>query len=207
MVVLDVGSFNGDDGLAWYTKGYNVIAFEPKRDLYESLAAKMQHLATRTPYFHVVNKAVSLTDGEVDFHLCAAGGASSILPFKSDPELDKHWTPRRTDMRYSGVSYKVSSTRLDPFLEEAGLANEPIEYLHVDAQGVDLDVLKSLGRYIANVQAGVVETCYQLDKAIYATQTDDVQGVWKWLTEQGFTVDRIQPNDDTKCECNVYFRK
>jgi FkbM family methyltransferase len=150
---------------------------------------------------------VSLVDGEIDFHLCTAGGASSILPFKSDSELEAHWTAQRTDIRYSGTSYKVSSTRLDTFLEESGLTAEPIEYLHVDAQGVDLDVLKSLGTYINNVRAGVVETCYQLDKAIYATQKDDVLAVTSWLAAQGFMIERVESNDVTRCECNVFFRR
>lgn len=207
MLVIEVGSYNGEDGLAWHSKGYNVIAFEPKKDLYEAIVKKTQHLANAKPFFRVVNKAVSLVDGEVDFHICAAGGASSVLPFKSDEELNKHWTPARTDIHYSGESYKVQSIRLDTFLEQEGLTDKKIDYIHVDAQGVDLDVLKSLGKYISNLQAGVVETCYSVDKAIYATQTDDVRKVQFWLFDNGFIVNQVQSNDVTNCECNVHFRR
>jgi len=77
----------------------------------------------------------------------------------------------------------------------------------VDAQGVDLDVLKSLGRYAKNVRKGVVETCLSLDKAIYTEQKADLLAVKHWLTSNGFTVDSVAPNDPTGCECNVYFSR
>lgn len=206
MLVLDVGSYDGQDGLAWHAKGYDVIAFEPKRDLYEALVERTKHLAQATPFFRVVNKAVSCTDGEVEFHLCVSGGASSILPFKPDAVLDAHWSPDRTDIHSAGVSYTVQSTRLDTFLESEGLADRPL-YVHIDAQGVDLDVLKSLGRYISNVRAGVLETCYSLEKAIYSAQTDTVLTVQAWLAGVGCMVERVSPNDVTGCECNVYFSR
>jgi FkbM family methyltransferase len=202
MLLIEVGGFDGSDSLHFYEQGYTVITFEPERALYAALAAKTAHLQN----YRVVNKAVSLTNGTTDFYVCKSGGASSILPFKSDEELNAHWTAQRTDIHYSGVSYPVETTRLDTFLEANGLTTTPIDYLHVDAQGADLDVLRSLGVYISNVRRGVVETCYSLDKAIYASQRDDLTAVKHWIASHGFEIERIESNDREGCECNVYFK-
>jgi hypothetical protein len=50
----------------------------------------------------------------------------------------KTWTRHRTDIHYSGQSYEVETTRLDTFIEENNLQNDTIDYIHIDAQGVDL---------------------------------------------------------------------
>lgn len=202
-LMIEVGSFDGADSLEFHRQGYEVFTFEPKKDLYNHLKQRTFDLRGYT----VINKAVSIVNGEIDFYLCAEGGASSILPFKSDEELDRHWTPDRKDIHYSGTSYKVQSTRLDTFLEENELGNRTIDYLHIDAQGADLDVLRSLGRYVSNVQRGVLETCYSLKKAIYSNQSDDVNAVKDWLETNGFVIEQIAPNDVTYCECNVYFKR
>lgn len=201
MLLIEVGGFDGSDSLRFYEQGYTVITFEPERKLYADLVRRTSHLEG----YRVVNKAVTLADGVTTFNVCKAGGASSVLPFKSDAELQAHWTARRTDIQYSGVSYQVETTRLDTFLEENGLTQTPIDYFHVDAQGADLDVLRSLGAYTGNVRKGVVETCYSLDKAIYTNQRDDLTAVKHWLVTHGFEIERIVPNDETNCECNVYF--
>lgn len=78
------------------------------------------------------------------------GGASSILKFKDNETLIKHWGKNCSDIHYSGLSYEVETTRLDTFIEEQGLVNTIIDFIHIDAQGVDLDCLKSVGKYIKN---------------------------------------------------------
>lgn len=203
MLLIEVGAFDGTDSLRFHEKGYEVITFEPKKDLYESLKKKTEHLSG----YRVVNSAVSQVDGEIDFYICAEGGASSILPFKPSDELEKHWTSARKDIHYSGESYKVPSTRLDTFLKENNLTNRTIDYLHIDAQGADLDVMRSLGEYAFNVKEGVLETCYSLEKAIYSKQRDDLKAVEQWLTSNGFSIQRVERNDITDCECNVYFKR
>ena len=136
------------------------------------------------------------------------GGASSILPFRSDDELIKHWTKDRTDVHYSGISYNVESIRLDTFIEEYELQNRIIDFIHIDAQGVDLECLMSMGKYITNVLAGVIETVQDKDKSIYIGQNiNTLENVGVFLSTNGFKITRIQSNDITNCEFNVYFEK
>lgn len=203
-LLIEVGAFDGDDSLRYHRQGYTVYTFEPKKDLYEALCNKTRHLTGYT----VIPKAVCLTNGTTRFNICQSGGASSILPFKESEELVKHWSARRTDIHYSGISYDVETTRLDTFIEENGLQSTQIDYIHIDAQGVDLEVLKSLGQYITNVKAGVVETVMNPEKSIYVSQTENTfSNVSEFLRQNGFIIQNVESNDVTGCEYNVHFRR
>ena len=187
-LLIEVGAFDGSDSLRYHRDGYCVFTFEPKRDLFEDLRRRTASL----PDYTVIPKAVCLQNGQTMFNICRQGGASSILPFRSDEELEKTWSSERTDIQYSGQSYEVETTRLDTFIEERGLQAEKIDFIHIDAQGVDLDALMSLGVYIKNVEAGVLET---------------VNDVNKFLDESGFEIQQVERNDRTDCEFNVVFRR
>jgi len=203
-LLIEVGAYDGSDSLVYHNQGYAVYTFEPKKDLFQNLADKTKHLENYT----VIPKAVSLTNGTIQFNICKAGGASSILPFRPDHELIQTWSENRTDVQFSGESYDVETTRLDTFIEENGLENETIDFIHIDAQGVDLDVLKSLGKYINNVREGVVETVVDINKSIYVGQEENtLANVETFLTSNGFEITGIHGNDCTNCEYNVYFKK
>jgi len=203
-LLIEVGSYDGGDSLAFHKKGYRVFTFEPKIDLYQQLVNKTKNLKD----YHVINKAVCLENGKTLFHICNFGGASSILPFRSNEELEKTWTSQRTDIQYSGTSYEVETIRLDTFIEENNLQDTQIDYIHIDAQGVDLECLMSLGKYIKNVYEGVIETVMDKNKSIYQTQNlNYFENVEKFLTENNLKITEIRSNDGTKCEYNVYFKR
>ena len=202
--LIEVGAFDGSDSLRYHNEGYVVYTFEPKKDLFEDLVNKTKHLTNYT----VIPKAVSLVDGTTQFNICKSGGASSILPFRSEEELIKTWSIYRTDIHYSGISYEVETIRLDTFIESNNLNNTIIDFIHIDAQGVDLDVLKSLGKYIKNIMAGVVETVKDKDKSIYIDQNNNtLDSVQEFLLSNGFIINNIESNDNTECEYNVYFTR
>jgi FkbM family methyltransferase len=202
-LLIEVGSYDGADSLSFYKKGYKVYTFEPNRLLY----GKLKHRTSEMPNYIIIPKAVCLNDGVTQFNICKYGGASSILKFKSDEELNKNWTSERWDLHYSGFSYEVETTRLDTFIEQNNLQDTVIDYLHVDAQGVDLDVLISLGKYIKNVQAGVVETVKDKEKSIYIDQINILDNVKEFLMFNGFKINLVESNDPTLCEYNVHFSK
>lgn len=201
-LLIEVGAFDGTDSLIFYRNNYRVFTFEPKYDLFTVLYENTYELNDYT----VINKAVSLIDGEIEFNICKEGGASSILPFKSDEELTKTWGGR-TDILYANETYKVQSTRLDTFIEEYNLTDTIIDYIHVDAQGADLDVLKSLGKYTKNVMEGVIESAFSSDKSIYVNQNNTLETATEWLRQNGFEITNVRSNDPTNCECNIFFKK
>lgn len=202
-LLIEVGAFDGSDSLGYHNNGYEVYTFEPKKDLFQNLHERTKNLNNYT----VIEKAVCLLNGKTTFNICKFGGASSILPFKPEDELLQTWT-NRTDIHYSGESYEVDTIRLDTFIEENGLQDRTIDYIHIDAQGVDLDVLQSLGKYIRNVNAGVIETVIHEEKSIYVSQNNNVfKNVETFLKENNFEITSVNSNDCTNCEYNVYFKK
>ena len=198
--LIEVGTFDGTDSLSFYNKGYKVYTFEPEKKCFEYVKNKTRGY----PDYTIFEKAVCLTDGIAQFNICKLGGASSILQFKSGTELRKHWKGRK-DIEFSGYSYPVQTIRLDTFIEQNDLQNTTIDYLHIDAQGVDLDVLQSLGKYIENVKEGVVETVNDKEKAIYVNQINTMDKVINFLTSNNFSISSIKNNDTTACEFNVHF--
>jgi FkbM family methyltransferase len=202
-LLIEVGAYDGNDSLQYHKNGYVVYTFEPKKDLFESLFEKTKSLNNYT----VINKAVCLENGTKLFNICKKGGASSLLEFRSDEELEKSWSAARTDIQYSGKSYDVDTIRLDTFIENEGLQNTPIDYIHIDAQGVDLECLMSLGKYIKNVKAGVLETIVKQEKSIYVNQiTNTFDNIKDFIEKNNFHITNVENNDRTNCEYNVYFQ-
>jgi FkbM family methyltransferase len=200
-VVFDVGANNGSSFLdqARANKDLVVWAFEPTPKLAADLIEKTKDL----PNYHVVQKAVSDVAGQATFYIAGSDGCdwgcSSLNHFNDN--LDQTW-PGRTDFRVTD-QVNVEVIRLDSFVEELGLTR--IDHLHVDVQGKDLEVLKSLGDKLSIVASGVIEMASSEEVKLYKDQKYVLADAIKFLNENGFRVHRIEPND-VKCnEVNVYF--
>ena len=202
--LIEVGAFNGNDSLRYHNAGFNVYTFEPNKNLFLSLSEKTKDIEN----YNVFNKAVCSFNGKTTFNICKKGGASSILKFKDNETLEKHWGKERTDIHYSGESYEVETTRLDTFIEEQGLENTIIDFIHIDAQGVDLECLKSVGKYIKNIREGVLETVKNTEKSIYIDQDKNtLVNIEQFLIKNDFKIISVEGNDNTQCEFNIHFKK
>jgi len=201
--LIEVGAYDGKDSLGYHSRGYRVFTFEPKKDLYQNLYERTKNLSNYT----ITPKAVCLTNGKTTFNICKSGGASSILDFRTEEELNHTWSPERWDVHYSGESYEVETIRLDTFIEDQGLQNTIIDFIHIDAQGVDLECLMSLGSYINNVKEGVIETVMNQNKSIYVNQNlNTFDNVKNFLESNNFHIVRVDSNDRVACEYNVFFK-
>lgn len=157
-VVFDVGANNGAS-----TEGYlqeketYIYAFEPNPILFEDLQKKYEN----HPHYNIFQYAVADREGSMNFYLAGARdteqpthhiegesnwGCSSLLPFSET--VHEAW-PNRPDFESFGA-ITVDVIRLDNFVKKHRI--EQIDYLHIDAQGMDLRVIKSLGEKISIVQ-------------------------------------------------------
>lgn len=201
-VLIEVGAFDGNDSLRYHKKGFTVYTFEPNKELFLNLYEKTKDIEN----YNVFNKAVCSFNGKTTLNVCKSGGASSILTFKDNDTLEKHWGKNRDDIHYSGESYEVETTRLDTFIEDQGLQNTIIDFIHIDAQGVDLECLESFGKYIKNIRKGVLETVKNKEKSIYIEQDKNTLiNVEQFLIKNNFKITNISHNDYTQCEFNVHF--
>jgi FkbM family methyltransferase len=82
-------------------------------------------------------------DVEVDFNISNALMSSSLLEFGSHLQHHKdiHMTSKR----------RKKTTRLDSFINKNNIPIEDLNFLNIDIQGTELRALKSLGKYIENI--------------------------------------------------------
>jgi FkbM family methyltransferase len=208
-ICIDVGSHDGKDAIRLYNKyGLKTYAFEPHPRFFGVTVANTQlYKAIEVLQYAVSDRAeptVTLNESQGD-------QSHSILPFKNDEELEKYW-PGCFSVHPSGRTFTVPQTRLDAFLESKGHTPESVRiaHLHVDAQGVDFEVLKSLGKYLACVETGVVEVAKNVDTSSYQGQQGTIATVKQYLQENGFVIEAVQPNDineEVSCEFNIVFSR
>jgi FkbM family methyltransferase len=80
---------------------------------------------------------------EVDFNISNALMSSSLLDFGS--HLQHHQGIFMVEKR------KKKTTRLDTFIEENKIPINKLNFLNIDIQGTELRAIKSLGKYIDNI--------------------------------------------------------
>lgn len=82
-------------------------------------------------------------DKEVDFNITNNGQSSSILPFGSHAR-------NHPDVK---VVYQetLKTTRLDKLIEDNQIPIEKLNFVNLDIQGVELRALKSMEKYLQNV--------------------------------------------------------
>lgn len=200
-IIFDVGAYDAGNGLSLcINEDYILYAFEahPER------AKAIENIFNGNPNFYLINKAVSENNGVANFNFCKFGGASSLCNFKNENEL-KIWWKERTDLHYSGQTIEIETIRLDTFIEQNNI--DRIDYLHIDTQGSDLDVLKSLGKYIDIVEEGNCEVARTKDTAIYTNQTAILDDVLIWLEKNNFTIQSIKQNDPDYNEMMIYYKR
>jgi len=137
-LIVDVGANDGmtdSHSLPFIERGWEAVLIEPHPEMY----GLIHLLYENTPRVKTINKAVH---NKEETRMTLYGGHpgsighSTILPpdkqFSADvPFLD----PLKT--------YEVTCARLTQILQESGLERE-IDILHVDAEGLGLEVLYSL---------------------------------------------------------------
>lgn len=203
-IMIEVGSCHGEDGLRFYNNNYKVFCFEPNKESFKKIRQKVKSLED----FKLFNKAISSKNGKAILNIANCLGACSLLSFKSDNELKKHWGEKYKKVCFSGKTQEVETIRLDTFIEQQKLEESIIDYLWIDAQGMDFEVLKSLGKYIKNLKEGVLEAVYFEEKSIYLNKNSNkIYDIKKFLEENNFKIEKIENNDKQNCEFNIYFKK
>ena len=148
-----------------YTKlvGNNVIGIEANPQVYKDMA---KPVADKWG-FKCFNEFLSDKDKEVrDFYF--AGEGSSL--FKGQPQWNKN------------VSIKVQTKTLATVIEENEIDMNGYDFLNIDAEGAEFDVLKGFEKYLDHINVIDLETSYDDRHRSGADHNTIVQ----WLSERGF---------------------
>jgi FkbM family methyltransferase len=137
---IDVGAHEGETTLPFAAANpwLIVYAFEPNP------AAAVRAMG-RLRNFVVLPFAIAESDGIMELNLTAYEQASSLLPV--DSEAASHWI--EGDKLAVVGHVKVPTMRLDTFMDSMGLRH--VDFLKVDAQGADFQVVRSAGRRLADI--------------------------------------------------------
>jgi len=145
-VWLDVGAHLGEKTLpaAQANPDLRVYAFEP------NLQVAVQRMGL-LPNFVMLPMAVSERDGSTEFHVNAFDAASSLLPMNVEGRANWIGGEELAEVRRE----VVPTIRLETFLDSFGI--QEVEFLKVDAQGADLEVVRSAGKRLKDIQRIALE--------------------------------------------------
>jgi FkbM family methyltransferase len=182
-VWLDVGACKGEHcyGFALVNPSLRVFLFEPNLRMAVKLFGML-------PNFLGVPLAVTETDGSSELNINSHADASSLLPL--DEQGVRQWSGAQ-DLR-TVEKVTVGTIRLDTFLNLAGI--QSVDYLKIDAQGMDLDVVRSAGNRLKDIHRICLE-CDVTPHPLYRgapTKNETVE----FLESRGFALIDALPQSD-----------
>tara|TARA_R100000664_G_scaffold31446_1_gene45037 strand:- start:7705 stop:8346 length:642 start_codon:yes stop_codon:yes gene_type:complete len=149
---LHVGAFVGEELEAYRSMGLtNTIMFEPQKDLYEIVKAKcigderVFNVALGS-YQHTAEMFISHTEGGI----ANGSGASSSL-YKPKKHLTEH-----PHVKFNSKQ-EVKVECLDSFLEDNSIDTSGYNFLNIDVQGYELEVLTGGLKFLSQVDLAVIE--------------------------------------------------
>lgn len=188
--IVEIGANIGSD-----TKGLlqdpdaQVFAFEPHPDLYQNLCT----MFANDSRIQIFPFAVDLLDGEREFHISDYNnGLGSLYEFH--PELLNTALQKYPDFKAGFARTTVVKTvRLDTWMHQHNIPH--IDYIWIDAQGNDLNCLKSAGVRLKDIHSGRMEVTYKVP--IYTKTENDFDTAKTFLENVGFSVaiEYVHEND------------
>jgi FkbM family methyltransferase len=139
-VWIDVGAHEGELSFPFAAADPSLLvyAFEPNLRAASRVMGRLRN-------YVVLPIAIAERDGSAELHLNAYEQSSSLLP--ADQVGVKSWV---SDAEFKVIgSATVATMRLDTFMNGAGI--ESVDFLKIDAQGLDLEVVKSAGDRLPDV--------------------------------------------------------
>ena len=205
-IIFDVGANEGSDGLslALLFKNCQVFAFEPNKYYIKVIKfhkKKIENIiGEKINNYKVFNKAISTKDRLLNFNISKNVGSHSLYEFNRNLYQFKRYAKDYETTQKT----KVTVIKLSSFLKN--IKFKRIKYLHCDAQGSDINVLKSLGNYIKYLDYGVVEVSATKKKDLYKNSQNNLLNLKKFLKKKNFLITGIISNDPFENELNVKFK-
>ena len=205
--IIDVGAFNGIDGLALAINNPNffIHAFEANSELIKLIKENKKKIEKyknqEIKNYKINNFAVSNEIGESYFNIAKNPTVSSLNKFTNN--LDISWHEYK-DQHFKYIKkIKIKVITLEKYCLDNNINS--IDYLHIDTQGNDLKVLKGLKKKLSILNQGVLEAAINKQKSLYEGN-HTVEDVKKFLKDNNFNISKIENIDkNIKNEKNIFF--
>jgi FkbM family methyltransferase len=193
-IIFDVGANDGSSCLHLQNENSKIFAFEPTPYLLNKYLYQYQN-----ENYVVIDKAVSNFNGKAIFKIAGQHdwGCSSLNTFSDN--LSETWKGR-TDFLVT-EEIEVDVITLEKFIIDNDI--NTIDWLHIDTQGSDLNVLKGLKDKISIVVAGVIEAPADESVKLYKEQPSKEESI-DFLIKNGFKVNSMEYQMN---EYNIYFSR
>ena len=197
-IKIEVGANKGTETEELASDGSIVYAFEPT---YELLVKYLWPLSYENKNIRILPFAVDSENSFRKFNIAGHWdwGCSSLYEFSDN--LNETW-PGRVDFSNTH-SYIVPTITLYDFCELYKI--ETIDFLHIDAQGNDFNVLKSLKDKISFVNEGVIEASNAVE--LYKNTSNKAEDIREYLKSNGFEIVKETINDEVEAEINIHYKK
>ena len=132
-------------------------------------------------------------------------GCSSLYEFTDELHTFNKWTRARDDFQFT-KKIEVDVITMKKFIEDNNI--EYVTYFNCDAQGSDLNVLKSFGEYINIVEAGRIEVANKVE--LYKDVDNTFESALKFLDSNNFEIinwDFINKVKEHKPEIDIEFKR
>ena len=211
---FDVGADDGFHGImfAFMNPKIKVFAFEPikgsKNKIIRNLRKIEKFFKLKITNYKIINIAISDFNGKHIFYETDYKVASSLL--KPEKKLNKFWI-NSTDHLFKTVvkgtktkkCYKVKVLTLEKFCKKNSI--KIINYLHVDAQGHDLKVIKGLKGFKKCLIEGVAEVPSN-DKFKFYKKEQSFKELKKKFKTWKFKITNVEEIQKNFPYFNVYFK-
>lgn len=199
-VFIDVGASDGKVWRSWFkqTPDAHVYAFEPEPTNFE----KMKEHQAGKPNVRMYEMAVSTEDSQVGipFYISNDRNSSSVYPYDISSIRKWKYPPGRRLFKTT-KTIQVPTMRLDTLIKKERIRY--VDFMKIDAQGHDLEVLKSLGKSISKVREIVVEGSLTPFN-IYDGQTNQKDAIVDYMQLNGFKLHK-QEKLSRNQEINMWF--
>ena len=207
-LIIDVGANRGQFIIPFAELNPDILCVSIEPIPWQAKEIRNQTEKKKLNNVRVMELAISEDCGETRLNISDqfSSGTSSILKFGPNSKTNKYWM-NRPDIYHSRF-IQVKTQTLECLLNELQIVeNEVIDFIKIDAQGLDLVALDSLGKYISNVQMGMLETAATPYDFLYEGENMSLRNSITFIENLGFEIYAVRPNDQGFREYNIYFRK
>jgi|1048.fasta_scaffold51464_2 FkbM family methyltransferase len=213
-IIVDVGANEGLFALqqAMENPHHLVIAVEPIPELANALISKALDLNLAN--LIVKEVAIDTASGIKTLHISDAFsmGTSSLLSFSNPNKLNDYWAQRPDSRQTRSIAMRC--TTLEDLISEVLQSTFPLEksaviidFIKIDVQGKDIEVLLSAGKYVSTIIAGMLEAPVVAEESIYEGQENSITEYFSQLKDLNYKVYSLKPNDPGLMEYNLYFHR
>tara|TARA_B110000977_G_scaffold131582_1_gene167659 strand:+ start:910 stop:3036 length:2127 start_codon:yes stop_codon:yes gene_type:complete len=151
---VDIGACIGET-IHYFDECDKVYAIEPGKEEFIQLKEKYKNDKRIIP----LNYAIAEENGSKSLNCYHNGRFSSFLEFQKEGEFYNFCQENVESFDNLKEKINVETKRLDTFIDENKISE--IEFIKIDTQGYDLNVVKSLGKYIDKIKKIQLESQIQ----------------------------------------------